>query len=167
MNLPVVQLTDETTPDMPADGRRHLLDMSPDELKDWLVEHGQQSFRAGQIIHWVFQRRVTEFDQMSDLPKSLRTQLAETFRLRVTEVVTAVESKDGTDKLLVRLPDGGDVECVLLRDGARRSICISSQVGCAMGCVFCASGLDGVDRNLTTGEIFEQMLLLQSRLDDE
>jgi 23S rRNA (adenine2503-C2)-methyltransferase len=167
MNLPVVQLTDETTPDMPADGRRHLLDMSPDELKDWLVEHGQQSFRAGQIIHWVFQRRVTEFDQMSDLPKSLRTQLAETFRLRVTEVVTAVESKDGTDKLLVRLPDGGDVECVLLRDGARRSICISSQVGCAMGCVFCASGLDGVDRNLTTGEILEQMLLLQSRLDDE
>lgn len=167
MNLPVVQLTDETTPDMPADGRRHLLDMSPDELKDWLVEHGQQSFRAGQIIHWVFQRRVTEFDQMSDLPKSLRTQLAETFRLRVTEVVTAVESKDGTDKLLVRLPDGGEVECVLLRDGARRSICVSSQVGCAMGCVFCASGLDGVDRNLTTGEILDQMLLLQSRLDDE
>ena len=75
--------------------------------------------------------------------------------------------RDGTDKLLVRLPDGGEVECVLLRDGTRRSICVSSQVGCAMGCVFCASGLDGVDRNLTRGEILEQMLRLQHRLDSE
>lgn len=167
MNLPVVQPTDAKTPELSADSRRHLLDMSPDELKAWLVDHGQKPFRAGQIIHWVFQRRATEFDQMSDLPKSLRSQLAESFRLRVTKVAATVESKDGTDKLLVRLPDGGEVECVLLRDGARRSICVSSQVGCAMGCVFCASGLDGVDRNLTTGEILEQMLLLQARLDDE
>ncbi|MEM6779827.1 MAG: 23S rRNA (adenine(2503)-C(2))-methyltransferase RlmN, partial [Planctomycetota bacterium] len=70
------------------------------------------------------------------------------------------------EKLLVRLSGGGEIECVLLRDGSRRSICVSSQVGCAMGCVFCASGLDGVERNLTSGEILEQMLRLQQRLDD-
>ncbi len=167
MNLPVVQLNDQSPPESSADGRRHLLDMTPEELSQWLVSHDQKPFRAAQIMQWVYQRRVTEFQQMSDLPQPLRTRLADSFRLRVTELAAVVESKDGTDKLLVRLPDGGEVECVLLRDGARRSICVSSQVGCAMGCVFCASGLDGVDRNLTTGEILEQMLLLQARLEDE
>ncbi len=121
-------------------------------------------FCAKQIVHWVFQRRVNDFAQMSDLPKALRERLGDSFRIWVTGEAALVTSSDGTDKLLVRLPDGGEVECVLLRDGVRRSICVSSQVGCAMGCVFCASGLDGVDRNLTTGEILEQMLRLQARL---
>ena len=166
MNLPVIDSSAETTKTPSKEGQRHLLDVSQDELKQWLADHGQPSFRAKQIIHWVFQRRVADFDQMSDLPKSLREQLTESFRVLVTCQGAVVESSDGTDKLLVKLPDGGEVECVLLRDGSRRSICVSSQVGCAMGCVFCASGLDGVDRNLTTGEILEQMLLLQSRLPD-
>lgn len=104
---------------------------------------------------------------MSDLPKSLRQELEQHFQIYITQSEATVTSPDGTDKLLVRLPDGGEVECVLLRDGSRRSICVSSQVGCAMGCVFCASGLDGVDRNLTKGEILEQMLLLQDRLPEE
>nr|WP_246146881.1 23S rRNA (adenine(2503)-C(2))-methyltransferase RlmN [Rubripirellula lacrimiformis] len=150
----------------PADARRHLLDTSVDELKEWLKEQGQPGFRAKQIVHWVFQRRVQEFAEMSDLPKALRQKLEQSFRIWVTEEATLVTSSDGTEKVLVRLPDGGEVECVLLRDGIRRSICVSSQVGCAMGCVFCASGLDGVDRNLTTGEILEQMLRLQSKLDE-
>ena len=165
MNLPVIE--SETSPTSKSDlddPRRHLLDVSREDLKQWLVERGQPAFRAKQIIHWVFQRRVSEFQEMSDLPKQLREELAGSFRVFVTHQSTVAQSKDGTDKLLVRLPDGGEVECVLLRDGPRRSICVSSQVGCAMGCVFCASGLDGVDRNLTTGEILEQMLLLQSRL---
>jgi 23S rRNA (adenine2503-C2)-methyltransferase len=167
VNLPVVDSAAETTKTSVDDRRRHLLDVSEDELKQWLADQGQPSFRAKQIIHWVFQRRVTDFDQMSDLPKSLREQLDQSFRVLVTQQAAAVVSNDGTEKLLVRLPDGGEVECVLLRDGSRRSICVSSQVGCAMGCVFCASGLDGVDRNLTTGEILEQMLLLQGRLADQ
>ena len=105
-----------------------------------------------------------EFQQMSDLPKRLRDLLAASFTIWASSESQAVSSSDGTDKLLIRLPDGGEVECVLLRDGARRSICVSSQVGCAMGCVFCASGLDGVDRNLTRGEILEQMLRLQATI---
>ena len=164
MSLPVVQTAERSSPVQGSDARRHLLDLSQEELKRWLSEQGQPKFRAAQIVHWVFQRRVTEFSQMTDLPKALREQLSAAFRILVTTSTATVASSDGTDKLLVRLPDGGEVECVLLRDGPRRSICVSSQVGCAMGCVFCASGLDGVDRNLTTGEILEQMLLLQARL---
>ena len=166
MSLPVVPTADQVTPIEGSDARQHLLDLSQEELKQWLSEQGQPKFRAAQIVHWVFQRRVTDFSQMTDLPKALREQLNASFRILVTKSTATVASSDGTDKLLVRLPDGGEVECVLLRDGARRSICVSSQVGCAMGCVFCASGLDGVDRNLTTGEILEQMLLLQARLDE-
>jgi 23S rRNA (adenine2503-C2)-methyltransferase len=165
VNLPVID--PNTNPAATPDHRQHLLNMSADELKQWLLDNGQAGFRAKQIIHWIFQRRVTDFQEMSNLPKSLREQLDQSFRILVTQQATAIESQDGTDKLLITLPDGGEVECVLLRDGTRRSICVSSQVGCAMGCVFCASGLDGVDRNLTTGEILEQMLLLQSRLEPE
>ncbi len=137
-----------------------------DELKQWLITEGQPGFRAKQIMNWVFQRRVNQFAEMSDQPKGLREKLDQAFRIWVTEEADLVQSDDGTEKILVRLPDGGEVECVLLRDGPRRSICVSSQVGCAMGCVFCASGLDGVDRNLTKGEILEQMLRLQARLDE-
>jgi 23S rRNA (adenine2503-C2)-methyltransferase len=104
---------------------------------------------------------------MTDLPQSLRSELAGEFRLWSSRVARHQQSEDGTEKLLLELADGGRIECVLLRDGSRRTICISSQVGCAMGCVFCASGLDGVDRNLTTGEIVEQMLVLSRLLPDD
>jgi len=105
-------------------------------------------------------------DQMSDLPKELRAQLAADARLWTTRVLMHKTTADGTEKLLVQLEDGQQIECVLLRDGIRRTICVSTQVGCAMGCVFCASGIGGVARNLTTGEIVEQMLLLDRLLPD-
>ena len=102
---------------------------------------------------------------MSDLPKALREALATRLRaLDDRDRRGTTQADDGTEKLLLELADGGRIECVLLRDGVRRTICISTQVGCAMGCVFCASGLDGVDRNLTAGEIVEQMLLLDRLL---
>jgi 23S rRNA (adenine2503-C2)-methyltransferase len=93
--------------------------------------------------------------------------LDERFRLWSSEVVKHSTAEDRTEKLLLQLADGGQIECVLLRDATRRTICISTQVGCGMGCVFCASGLEGVERNLTTGEIIEQMLRLQRLLGSE
>jgi 23S rRNA (adenine2503-C2)-methyltransferase len=140
---------------------RHLLEPETwKTLPGWLAERGQKAFRSGQIRKWVFEGRAGGFEEMSDLPKTLRAELAAEFGLWTSKVVRHLQSADGTEKLLLELADGGRIECVLLRDGERRSICVSTQVGCAMGCVFCASGLDGVDRNLTSGEIVEQMLLL-------
>lgn len=145
----------------------HLLDPNPDQLAAWLKERGYPAFRAGQIRTWLFQNRAGDFADMTDLSKQLREELATDWTLWTSKIVRHQAAPDGTEKLLLELADGGRIECVLLRDGERRSICISTQVGCAMGCVFCASGLDGVDRNLTSCEIIEQMLLLQRLLPAE
>lgn len=138
-----------------------------DNLPDWLAEQSQPGFRAKQIRKWVLQKRAVDFAAMTDLPQVLRDHLSESFRVLPVEIARHQQSSDGTEKLLVQLKDGHHVECVLLRDGPRRTICVSSQVGCAMGCVFCASGLDGVERNLTHGEILGQMLLLQRLLPED
>ena len=141
-----------------------ILEQSVVSLATWLEDRLLPKYRAKQILSWVYQRRADSFDAMTDLPKGLRTELSAAFDFFRSTTVATQNSEDGTQKLLLQLPDGGRIECVLLRDGPRRSICVSSQVGCAMGCVFCASGLDGVDRNLTRGEILEQMLKLQRLL---
>jgi 23S rRNA (adenine2503-C2)-methyltransferase len=138
----------------------HLLDASPDRLRCWFAEQGQPTYHADQVRRWLFARRAANFEQMTDLSKELRGALAGQFRLWTTQVVAHRRAADGTEKLLLELADGQRIECVLIRDGPRRTICISTQVGCGMGCVFCASGLEGVVRNLTRGEIVEQMLRL-------
>jgi 23S rRNA (adenine2503-C2)-methyltransferase len=138
---------------------QHLL-QPDDRLAEWLSRQGEPVYRAAQIRKWLFERRAESFDEMSDLPKRLRETLTGKFTLWTSQVVRHSRADDGTEKLLLELAGGGRIECVLLRDGPRRSICISSQVGCAMGCVFCASGLDGMERNLTAGEMIEQMLRL-------
>jgi len=142
----------------------HLLNAFDDSLATWLSAQGQGAYRAKQIRHWLFARRAGDFAEMTDLGQTLRNELAAEFTLWTTSVVRHTRAEDGTEKLLLALADGGQIECVLLRDEVRRTICISTQVGCGMGCVFCASGLDGLDRNLTTGEIVEQMLRLQRLL---
>jgi 23S rRNA (adenine2503-C2)-methyltransferase len=138
----------------------HFLDTPMSQLSTWLTSHAQPSFRAGQIWQWLAKTRVQSWDEMTDLPQGLRQQLTAEFALWSSTIVAHRTSDDGTEKLLLQWSDGKQVECVLLRDGIRRTICISTQVGCAMGCVFCASGIGGVVRNLTTGEIIEQMLRL-------
>ena len=145
----------------------HLLDPTSTALETWFAERKLPAYRAGQVRHWLHARRANSFDDMTDLPKKLRQELAEDFTIWTASVVTHSQADDGTEKLLLALADGGRIECVLLRDGIRRTICISTQVGCAMGCVFCASGLDGVERNLTAGEIVEQMLLLARLLPED
>jgi 23S rRNA (adenine2503-C2)-methyltransferase len=144
--------------------RQHILDLDRAALRTWLVDHQQQPFRADQILSSILQRRVVDFESMTELPKALRTLLAQEFDILRSTSVAHQTADDGTEKLLLQLHDKNRIECVLLRDGQRRSICISSQVGCAMGCVFCASGLDGVERNLTKGEIVEQIVALNALL---
>jgi 23S rRNA (adenine2503-C2)-methyltransferase len=145
----------------------HLLDRTTADLPAWLAAEGVPAYRGGQIVQWLFGGRARGFEEMTNLPKGLRGRLAETFQLWTMQVARHNESPDGTEKLLLQLADGEQIECVLLRDGIRRTICISTQVGCAMGCVFCASGIGGVVRNLTAGEIVEQILLLDRLLPAE
>ncbi|HVX60201.1 MAG TPA: 23S rRNA (adenine(2503)-C(2))-methyltransferase RlmN [Pirellulales bacterium] len=144
--------------------QQHLLEQTHEQLQAWTAEQGAPAYRAGQIRRWLFERRAGSFDDMTDLPKALRSRLAEDFRLWTAAISVHQQAGDGTEKLLLQLHDGQQIECVLIREGSRRTICISTQVGCAMGCVFCASGLDGVARNLSTGEILEQMLQLNRLL---
>ena len=155
-------------PEAPAGSRGAvpLLD-SGDALPRFLADRGQPAWRARAIERWLFAGRATSFAEMTDLPRELRESLAEAFTLWTTTIVVHQRADDGTEKLLLRLEDGRRIECVLLRDGIRRTVCISSQVGCAMGCVFCASGVEGVIRNLSTGEILEQVLRLARLLPAE
>lgn len=139
-------------------------DLSRDELAAWCQAQGEQPYRADQIRKWIFGKRVESFDVMTDLSASLRKKLAESFALFSARVAAHQTARDGTEKLLLELADGETIECVLMREEDRRTICISTQVGCGMGCVFCASGLLGLSRNLSAGEIVEQILRLDRLL---
>ncbi len=146
-----------------------LLSLNQDELGDELEKLGEPRYRAAQLIAWVYERRVTSFDAMSNLPVALRTKLAANFSLRPLKTARETGSKDTTRKFLFQLQDEQLIETVLIpaspalygERADRRTICISSQVGCAYGCKFCASGIDGWKRNLTAGEIVAQFLAVE------
>ncbi len=137
-----------------------------DELKEFVLARGLPSYRAKQITDWVYKKRVLNFDAMTDLPNEFREQLAAEFEFPPHEIVRTLGSNDTTQKFLFRLRDGNLIESVLIpaspalygERSDRRTICVSSQVGCAYGCKFCASGLDGWTRNLETGEIVQQLI---------
>ena len=130
----------------------------PSELRDTLTGLGEPAYRAEQIFSWLH-RGVTSFDQMTDLPKALREKLEAAFYLTVPEIARKqVSEADGTVKYLWRLRDGNTVESVLMRYNHGNSICISSQVGCRMGCRFCASTIGGLVRNLEPSELLDQVL---------
>jgi 23S rRNA (adenine2503-C2)-methyltransferase len=141
---------------------RALLDLTTAELLAWLQAHGQPAMRARQLRRWLIQGQAESFEVMSDVPRALRQALAEEFLPLGTRVARHLEAPDGTHKLLLHLADDQLIECVLIQEDDRRTACISTQVGCGMGCVFCASGLNGVARNLTTGEILEQLIRLRN-----
>ncbi|MFT4176959.1 MAG: 23S rRNA (adenine(2503)-C(2))-methyltransferase RlmN [Luteolibacter sp.] len=143
-----------------------LTGQSPDSLAAWLKEQGEPAFRAGQILEWVWKKKVTSIDAMTNLSAALREKLHASFRLSALEHSTTQGSKDTTRKFLFRLHDGRYVESVLIpanpalygEKSDRRTLCVSSQVGCAYGCKFCASGLAGFTRNLDPSEIAGQVL---------
>ncbi len=144
--------------------RRPLLDAGPDDLRDWLVGRGHPAYRARQVSRWVAEGRADSFGAMTDLPRRLRDELEGDWAVFAAEVDHRDVSPDGTEKLLLACTDGRRVECVLMAEDDRRTVCVSTQVGCGMGCVFCASGMKGVVRNLTRGEILEQVLRLRNLL---
>lgn len=140
-----------------------IVDIAMDTWPDLLKEMGGEAFRAGQIADWIFKKRVSSFEDMGNLPAALRKALAEKFVVRSLEIDSASTSQiDGTTRYFYRTRDGGIVSCVYLPFEERRSLCISSQVGCAWGCVFCASGKVKFERNLTTAEIVDQVILAEA-----
>jgi 23S rRNA (adenine2503-C2)-methyltransferase len=137
--------------------RQNLYALDEAQLCAQLIEIGQPKFRAKQVADWIYKKGITKFGEMSNLPKSLRDTLESTYCFGHLEIAVSQVSQDGTEKRLYRLPDGQMIESVLMpyRDG-RRTACISSQAGCAMGCNFCATGQMGFARHLSAEEIFEQ-----------
>lgn len=148
----------------PQTALRPLLDVPSDELKGWLAERGEPPMRTRQIRRWILAGRAESFEQMTDLPVRLREELAAHFTPLATRIAHHAAAADGTHKLVLRLADGQTIECVLIQEAGRHTACVSTQVGCGMGCVFCASGLGGVVRNLTAGEILEQLVRLRNLL---
>ena len=129
------------------------------ELTEFVTDLGESAFRAKQIWQWLYQHYATDFAEMTNLSKSLRGKLGETAVIPTPHVTIRQESNDGqTSKALFQLPDGQLIETVLMRYDKRRTLCISTQAGCAMGCVFCATGQMGFFRNLSVGEIVFQVL---------
>ena len=145
--------------DLTADKRPNIYDLTSERLTSQLLEWGEPAYRSRQILHWLYKELVTTFDQMGNLPNALRRRLDETFRLGSARQVAQQISTDGwTRKSLLQMRDGNTVETVLMLYHDRATVCVSSQVGCAMGCSFCATGQMGFTRNLTAGEIVEQVI---------
>lgn len=155
------------------DGRQNLKDLLPQELEAWLAEIGEPRYRAKQILRWIYQRGESDFDVMTDLSKALREKLKSLAVIPTLKLRRASESRNlDTQKFLFELPKGGEVESVQMRYSeemgpGRVAVCISSQVGCAMGCTFCASGVMGLKRHLSTWEIVDQVLQIQNAIRDD
>lgn len=145
----------------------NLKDLNLEELGKWMEEAGQPKYRAKQVWLWLYQKRAASFDEMTDLTKELRAKLTRDAFIPGLEVLEKSVSKDEkTIKFLFALPDKETIETVLMRYEDRLSICLSTQVGCALGCIFCASGVNGVKRDLLTWEIVEQFLEVQRHTQD-
>ncbi|MHC5269634.1 dual-specificity RNA methyltransferase RlmN [Enterococcus sp. LJL98] len=136
-------------------------------LEAWCLGEGEKTFRANQIWEWLYQKRVTTFREMTNLSKALITKLEDTFVINPLHQVIVQESKDGTVKYLFQLPDKHMIETVLMRQDYGMSVCVTTQVGCNIGCTFCASGLLKKSRDLTAGEIVAQIMMVQHYFDQQ
>ncbi len=144
--------------------RLDLANMDRPVLEAALQERGHERFRARQIFNWIYRRGVTDVAAMTDLSRELRATLAADFELTTPELVRRERSVDGTEKFLLRLADGREIESVFIPDTPSMTFCISTQVGCAMACAFCLTGKMGLVRNLTAGEIVGQVRVLAGAL---
>lgn len=146
----------------------NVCDFSSEELSEWFKENDERDFHAKQVLDWIYKKRILSWERMSNLSKELRQKLTEHFRLPLLQLVRVLPSTDlETYKFLWRLPEGNLVESVLICSGARRTVCVSSQVGCPAKCAFCASGKNGFIRNLRPAEIVEQVLQINLWLSEK
>lgn len=136
------------------------------ELIAWFEENGEKKFRATQVWEWLYEKRVMSFEEMTNLSKALIAKLNEHFEICPLNQVVVQESSDGTVKYLFQLPDKHMIETVLMRQDYGMSVCVTTQVGCNIGCTFCASGLLKKQRDLTAGEIMAQIMLVQHYFDE-
>ncbi|MDT9024149.1 MULTISPECIES: 23S rRNA (adenine(2503)-C(2))-methyltransferase RlmN [Rossellomorea] len=146
--------------------KKSIYGLTLDQLTTWLVEHGQKKFRAAQVWDWLYKKRVTNFADMKNLNADCVQLLDEHFYLHTLTQEVKQESKDGTIKFLFKLEDGNLIETVLMRFNYGLSVCVTTQVGCNIGCTFCASGLLKKNRDLSSGEIVEQIMNVQHHLDE-
>ncbi|MCP4568580.1 MAG: 23S rRNA (adenine(2503)-C(2))-methyltransferase RlmN [FCB group bacterium] len=139
------------------------------ELEETLVDMGEKAFHGRQLYKWIYKHRVFDFSEMTDIRLDLRAMLNREFSVDLPSIADSRKSSDGTEKFLFRLADGKMIESVLIEDDSsgRMTLCVSSQVGCALGCRFCATGYLGFDRNLTVGEILAQPLIIRNLYGEE
>lgn len=142
----------------------NILDFNLDKLKQWMRENKESEFRAKQIFDWIY-KNIWDFDQMINIPKGTRDKLKNSFYIGIPEVVQSFKSKlDDTSKILYKYSDGNIIEAVIMKYKHGNSICVSTQIGCRMGCKFCASTIEGIVRNLSSGEILAQVLKAQEQI---
>jgi len=140
-----------------AEQKVNLIGLSPTKLEDFFEQMGEKRFRATQVLKWIHQQGASSFDEMTNISKVLRERLAEVAEIREPEVVLEKISKDGTRKWVIRMDGGSSIEMVLIPEGDRSTLCVSSQVGCSLDCSFCSTGKQGFNRNLSTAEIVAQL----------
>ena len=145
----------------------NLLGLDRSALEEFFASFGEKKFRASQVMKWIHQLGVTDFQQMNNLSKELRNKLAEISCIQNLQVTKDLVSKDGTRKWLLQLPDGNHIEAVFIPENDRGTLCVSSQVGCALDCSFCSTGRQGFNRNLSTAEIISQVWLAAHLLEEE
>lgn len=153
--------------ELPIGDKPLVYDLLFSDLQSWLEAMGEPKFRATQIFNWLYVKRVRSFAEMTNLSKELRSKLENAFSLQALSLALRQTSKDGTIKFLFELRDGYSIETVIMRHNYGNSVCVTTQVGCRIGCTFCASTLGGLKRNLTTGEIVAQVLEAQRTLDEQ
>ncbi|MDO8953254.1 MAG: 23S rRNA (adenine(2503)-C(2))-methyltransferase RlmN [Gammaproteobacteria bacterium] len=147
--------------------KMNLMDLDRKGMLEFFASLGEKPFRAQQMMQWLHQRGVTNFDDMTDLSKAVRQKLVEVCEIRVPEMILHKPSKDGTHKWLMRMPDGNAIETVYIPEANRGTLCVSSQVGCMLTCTFCSTGTQGFNRNLKTSEIIGQVWLAVRQLSKE
>lgn len=150
-----------------AQKKLNLLDFSQEKLKQYFIEINEKPFRATQLIKWIHQQSESDFSKMTNLSKNLRSALEQTTEIRAPEVVLNQHSSDGTHKWLLRLDDGNCIETVFIPESTRGTLCISSQVGCALACTFCSTARQGFNRNLTVAEIIGQLWVAKKILQND